>query len=330
MNIRKLASGNYQIRETRNGKQYSVTIDHKPKKYEAAQLIEDEVDRKNRPEMITVGDAMQRYIDIKENVIAPSTIRGYTHYIQRYPDKFKDKDLYALSLEDIQALVNHFAYMYSGKYVHNLYGLLSASLRLFRPELNIDSITLPKIVRKPAYVPIDDDVKKLLAIIDGTEYEIPIALAAFGMRRSEICALTIEDLHDGYIVVNKTLVENKEGKWILNRTNNKSEERKVYIPKSLENKIREKGYIFEYTPSSFTRGMRKLLKEAGMPHFTPHKLRHYYASISHALGVPDVYIMQAGGWKTDHVMKSVYRHALSDKIEEMDAPILNHFESLTK
>lgn len=98
MNIRKLASGNYQIRETRNGKQYSVTIDHKPKKYEAAQLIEDEVDRKNRPEMITVGDAMQRYIEIKENVIAPSTIRGYTHYIQRYPDKFKEKDLYALSL----------------------------------------------------------------------------------------------------------------------------------------------------------------------------------------------------------------------------------------
>lgn len=330
MNIRKLASGSYQIREMRDGKQYSVTVKYKPKKYEAMQLIEDEVSRKSNPDSITVGDAMQRYIDLKENVIAPSTVRGYSNYIKRYPKEFKDKDLLSLSLTDIQDIVNKFAYKYSGKYVHNLYGLLSASLRLFRPELNIDSITLPKIVKKPAYTPVDEDVEKLLSIIEGTDYEIPIALAAFGMRRSEICALTIDDLHEGYLIVDKTLVENKHGKWTINRTNTKSEVRRVYIPESLERKIREKGYIFNHTPSSLTRRMRQVLKEAGLPHFTPHKLRHYYASISHTLGVPDVYIMQAGGWKTDHVMKSVYRHALQDRIDDMETPVLDHLEKMIK
>ena len=33
----------------------------------------------------------------------------------------------------------------------------------------------------------------------------------------------------------------------------------------------------------------------------------------HRLGVSDAEIMKMGGWKTDHVMKTVYRHALGEK-----------------
>lgn len=61
----------------------------------------------------------------------------------------------------------------------------------------------------------------------------------------------------------------------------------------------------------------KKQKELNIPRFSLHKLRHYYASVSHSLGVPDVYIMQAGGWKSDNVLKTVYRHALNDKKREM-------------
>ena len=39
--------------------------------------------------------------------------------------------------------------------------------------------------------------------------------------------------------------------------------------------------------------------------------------MAHSLGIPDSYIMAAGGWKTDHVLKSVYRHAQKDKEEDM-------------
>ena len=57
----------------------------------------------------------------------------------------------------------------------------------------------------------------------------------------------------------------------------------------------------------------------GLPHFSLHKLRHYYASMAHSLGIPDQYIMKAGGWKTDNVLKSVYQHAMKDKQEEMQS-----------
>lgn len=33
----------------------------------------------------------------------------------------------------------------------------------------------------------------------------------------------------------------------------------------------------------------------------------------HAIGVPDQYIMERGGWTDDRVLKEVYRNTLSDK-----------------
>ncbi|MBR0090420.1 MAG: site-specific integrase, partial [Lachnospiraceae bacterium] len=44
-----------------------------------------------------------------------------------------------------------------------------------------------------------------------------------------------------------------------------------------------------------------------------HDLRHYSASILHAIGVPDQYIMERGGWSDDRVLKAVYRNTLDDQ-----------------
>ena len=39
--------------------------------------------------------------------------------------------------------------------------------------------------------------------------------------------------------------------------------------------------------------------------------------MSHSLGIPDSYIMESGGWKSDTTLKSIYRHAMDSKKEEM-------------
>ena len=62
--------------------------------------------------------------------------------------------------------------------------------------------------------------------------------------------------------------------------------------------------------------------------FRFHDLRHYCASIQHALGVPDAYIMSRGGWNSDAVLKQIYRHALDDRAKSENDKINSHFSKL--
>ena len=32
----------------------------------------------------------------------------------------------------------------------------------------------------------------------------------------------------------------------------------------------------------------------------------------HAIGIPDVYIMERGGWSSDRTLKTIYRNSLTD------------------
>ncbi len=89
-----------------------------------------------------------------------------------------------------------------------------------------------------------------------------------------------------------------------------------------------KGRIVRLTPDSITNRFNRLLKRNGIPHFRFHDLRHYSASIQHALGIPDSYIMQRGGWGNDGTLKAVYRHVLEEQAKQMDHMANNYFSEL--
>lgn len=55
---------------------------------------------------------------------------------------------------------------------------------------------------------------------------------------------------------------------------------------------------------------------------------HYQASILHALGIPDKYIMERGGWKTDATLKNVYQHTIADKSKQFTDRANEHFSSI--
>jgi hypothetical protein len=52
------------------------------------------------------------------------------------------------------------------------------------------------------------------------------------------------------------------------------------------------------------------------------------ASVMLALGIPDKYAMERGGWSSDHIMKSVYQHTFSEERRKADEKIDDYFNSV--
>ena len=316
MKIEKRASGSYRVRKMYKGQLYTVSFDHKPTQKEAMLAMADELQKvQTKHESMDFQAAAEKYIDSKRNVLSPTTIRGYNSAMKTISKKFQGINVHDITALDIQTEINRLSKEHSPKTVRNYHGFISAVLGTFCPNLKICT-TLPQKVKNEPYIPSDEDIKRILGCAKDTEYEIPIILACYGLRRSEICALTLADLDGDVIRINKAKVMDEDAKWVEKTTKTTSSTREIVIPMEIADKIREKGYIYKGYPNSITVFLGKTEEKLGIPHFPLHKLRHYFASKMSALNIPEADIMRMGGWETDHVMKSVYRHSMMDKQEQ--------------
>lgn len=313
LKIEKLKSGSYRIRKMYKGTTYSVVTDYKPTQKEAIQLLAAEMDKiQGKKQHMSFQKAAEEYIEIKSNIISPSTIKGYQSVLRNISDDFKHQNISDITALEVQKEINQYSSGHSAKTVRNMHGFISAIMGMYAPNTILNT-TLPQYIKKEPYIPTDANIKAIMEEAQGTAYEIPLMLAVFGLRLSEICALTVSDFSNNSVTINKALVLSPDKTWVIKQTKTATSTRTIYIPSQLIDKIKKQGYVYKGYPGCITKFLVRTENKLGLPHFTIHKLRHYYASLSHSLGIPDTYIMKSGGWKTDNVMKNVYRHALSDK-----------------
>lgn len=315
MKIEKRPSGSYRVRKMYKGQMYTVTFDHKPTQKEAMQAMADELDKvQGKRKSMDFAGAAEQYIESKRNVLSPSTIRGYDGIIRQISESFLKESIYDIGAMDVQKEINRFSKDHSPKSVRNLHGFISAVLGVFNPNLKLTT-TMPQKVKNEPYIPSSEDIKRILDHAKGTRYEIPIILACYGMRRSEICALTPDDVEGDVVTINKAMVQSEKGKWVIKTTKTTASSRDIVIPETVAEKIAKQGYVYKGNPNSITCYLARAQTELGIPKFSIHKLRHYFASQMSAIGIPDADIMRMGGWETDHVMKSVYRHSMMERDE---------------
>ncbi len=285
----------------------------------------------SRPTDISLGDAIKQYIDIKRKVLSPSTITGYESLMKTAYTNICSISIRKIDNITIQKWTSCYSESHSPKTTANAHGLLVSAISMFRPDFQIMT-KLPARIKPELYVPTDQDVKKLLDHVKGKELEIAILLAAFGpMRRGEICALTSDDINGNIITVNKAYVADSKKNWILKQPKTYSGYRQIRFPQFVIDRLQGiEGEIIKATPDQITNRFKRAVHFSGLPHFRFHDLRHYAASIMHALGMPDQYIMQRGGWSSDYVMKNIYRNTLSDQAIGFNDRINRHFENLTQ
>lgn len=270
-------------------------------------------------------NALDDYISLKTPVLSPSTIRGYRNIQKIMNSEFEwfcKKSIAEIQQEDVQIIINYLSKSKKPKTVRNYHGLISA---VIGSDLRLNT-TLPQKVQPDYYLPSESDIQRLMCAVDGTELEVPVLLAAFClMRRGEICGLSMNDIKENIIHVHHSLVEGEDKNLHLKAPKTNSSDRYVEAPDFVIDRIKQVGHITTLKPHSITIMFERVLKKNNIQHFRFHDLRHYSASIRHALGIPDAYIMKDGGWKTDGVLKSVYRHAMDDKRKEMADMANNYF-----
>ena len=278
---------------------------------------------------ISFGEALERYIESRESVLSPRTIMDYKRIRKNELQSIMNIKIEIITQEDIQRAINIEAQSRSPKTVRNSHGLVSAVLHIYRPNFALNT-TMPKKIHPTIYIPSENEIKLLLKSVSDTDMELPVLLAAFGpMRRGEICALTSDDISGNVVHVCKNMVINENKKWIIKTPKSYAGDRYIDYPDFVAEKWKGiKGNIVSLTPDSITGKFNRILKKNNIKHFRFHDLRHYSASIQHALGIPDSYIMQRGGWGNDGTLKAVYRHALEEQTISMNGVANNYFSEL--
>lgn len=296
---------------------------------QAASSWAAEKESANRIDDITLGEGIDRYVKARESVLSPRTITDYKRIRNKELQSIMGIKIPLITQEEIQGAVNVDAQTRSPKTVRNSHGLVSAVLSIYRPNFALKT-TFPQKVRPDIYVPSETEIKALLAFVENTDMELPVLLAAFGpMRRGEICALDSKDILGNVVHVCKNMVITSDRQWVIKAPKSYAGDRYIDYPDFVSNKWKGiDGRIVKLNPNDITRIFSQVLKEAGLRHFRFHDLRHYSASIQHALGIPDSYIMQRGGWGNDGTLKEVYRHTISDRSREMNDIANNYFSSL--
>lgn len=326
----KLPSGVWRCQVMVDGKRVSVSgEDPNTVQAKAVALKAGLIEEKKKGPSLTVGEAIDRYIESKDAILSPSTIRGYKSMRENAMGLIQDIQVQDLTQEAVQRHINALSKDHSPKYVTNAHGLLSAALAACRPDLQLNT-TLPQKERKEIQIPTIEEIQFIAEKVKGKEFELPFLLAAWmGLRTSEIRGLTWNCIVGDSLHIRQAMVEGTNGP-VLKTTKSYSGNRKIRIPPYImslfEKQPRIDEYIVHYPGGSLYYHLRRICDRYGLPHYRFHDLRHVQASVMLALGVPDKYAMERMGHASTYMLKNVYQHTMRSKSEEVANTVDSYFE----
>jgi integrase len=336
---KRLPSGSWHVqvstgKKRPNGKGYiyeSITAETKrDAEYLAAEYNRNRKKQERNPANITLFEAIDKYIDIKNKILSPTTISSYRLIQKSHMNGIINKHLNKITHSDIQQEVNELSSRLEPKSVRNMHGLLSAVLKQFRPDFILRT-SLPPKVKKEFNIP---DIDMIKSIIDGsknTNIELPVILALWlGLRSSEICGLTWDciDYENKKIIIKQAKV--KAGTEVfLKSTKTFAGKRELdcpdYIFELIEKQNKNEKHIVPLTSSSIYLRFTAMLKKNNIKHCRFHDLRHANASIMLILNIPDRYAVERMGHATNNMLQTVYQHTFKSAETKYNKIINDYF-----
>ncbi len=333
-NAKKLPSGNWRVQVycgvDENGKQKRKSFTAATK-WEALKAAEEYIQKgKEKPKGMTVGDAIDGYIAAKSNVLSPTSIAGYHEIRRNRLQRIMDVQLNRLTNLMVQQAVNEDARRLSPKSIHAAHGLLYSALKMYMPDF-ILTTTLPA---KQPHVKNLPSPETVMEAVIGTEIELPCMLAMWlSLRMSEIRGLQFQDITGDILTVQRSMVTVDGKATLKEQTKTYTSTRTLQVPEYillLINKIEHSApddFIVKLSGQAIYKRFVRIMEKQGVK-MTFHDLRHLNASVMLALGIPDKYAMERGGWATNSTLKAVYQHTFSNERKEVDSKIDDYFNGI--
>lgn len=329
MKAERLPSGKYRVRVylgKENGKPRwkSITARDKDEALRQAALYD-----RNSTNM-TVQEACERFISLRETELSPSTLRGYQGTLERLKkDVLGAVKLDRLSTPVLQAWVN--SIKASKKTKKNHLGFVLAVARFFEVD-KVFRVRIAQEERKEMHTPTMDEVNQVISFAD-EELKRAICLACFGLRRGEICALTAEDFDRKNMTVriSKAYAKTSDNTFVLKSPKTMKSTRTVPISPEVMALMPTEGRVIECSPDCITNRFAKAVTRAGVEKFRFHDLRSFFASTAlSTVGSASRSVQDLGGWQTDRVMKSHYERSISDQLRKDSDAIVLYFSDHLK
>lgn len=300
----------------------------------------------NNPLSMTLGEAMQAYIDIKRDSLSITTIRGYERIMRNDFLDIQGYCLKDLTLDIVQNSINNSAKRLgrnencknsdgsrkklSKKSLKNASGFLSAVLNRYYPEFRY-KVDIPK-GESNTHEHYLHDVDTVIRIVKGSSIELAVWLGMFSFRMSEILGFKKSDVdfETGYIYVSHTVVYDQGMKVYRNHGKTAQAMRSAMLPPYVLDLIRalpeKQEFLVDMKAITLQNHWNALQEQHYLEHhMCLHDLRHLHASITKSVGIPDYIRQELGGWSNPVVMNGVYTEVLSEDRQLANEKIVAFF-----
>ena len=331
---KQLPSGSWFCRVRVDGKDIPITKPTQQEAEAAAMAVKygiiDGKEKQSRKKT-TLEQAVKAYIAEKEGFVSPATIRGYEGYLRNTFQTLMKKNIFAISDDSWQAAIKgEHRLGRSPKYIKNAWSLMASAVEHAgskRPEVNL----YPPEKNERAYL-TPEEINTFVTAVKGTPFEIPSLLCLSSLRRSEMLALTWNnvDLKNKVLYVRGATVRGKDG--MVTKKQNKSSKSRRAVPiippllEAMEQVENKSGNVVNFKPDYVLNHVKKTCESAGITVVDLHGLRHSFASLAYHLGIPEMIAAEIGGWDDLGTMHNIYTHIAQSDIAKRSQDFQNYFQ----
>lgn len=293
---------------------------------------------KATPMNMTVGEAIDRYIELKA-LLSPTTLKAYKTMRQFAFPTLMNKKVSSLDDETVQLAINdeckrigQKGVPLSAKSVKNEYALFSGAMKeVCHREF---WVTLPKVQKHIKDIP---EAEEVINAVVGTPIELPCLLSLWlSFSMSEIRGLMCSDVKDGYITINRVKVEDIVKDTAKVETRLRRHELPPYLMKLINDtsaykewlKSGKNGFLVPQNRKSIYSRWKRICEQNDLGDLSFHMLRHINCSVMASLGISEKVMQERGGWKSSHVPKTVYTHTFSSDRREADELVNRLFSEM--